>query len=282
MASEIDKKYLLTAQNLADFLLDNFYQSDLKRVQIDNQTSQPAIFEDYAYFADGLIDLYDATDHKKYLITAQKLTDEAIHNFWDEENFGFKISNNKRINNNKKIYDGAIFSTNGVTYGTLNKLSARTQDKKYQQLAQQLLSSFSMQINQAPSAHASIVKNYSDKQQGALTKTVYAYDGKIKIQSNRNQVILNIKKGWHINANKVLQKSLIATQLLSNNIKTINYPQAKRINLGFSQEKLAVYDEKITLNFSLKDEKFTLAKLTLQACSDKVCLPPQQITLLLN
>jgi uncharacterized protein YyaL (SSP411 family) len=47
MASEIDKKYLLTAQNLADFLLDNFYQNDLKRVQIDSQTSQVAIFEDY-------------------------------------------------------------------------------------------------------------------------------------------------------------------------------------------------------------------------------------------
>jgi hypothetical protein len=44
----------------------------------------------------------------------------------------------------------------------------------------------------------------------------------------------------------VLQKSSIAAQLLSDNIKTINYPQAKRINLGFSQEKLAVYDEKIT------------------------------------
>ena len=282
MASEIDKKYLLTAQNLADFLLDNFYQNDLKRVQIDSQTSQVAIFEDYAYFADGLIDLYDATGHKKYLTTAQKLTDEAIRNFWDKQNFGFKISNNKRISNNKEIYDGAIFSANGVAYGTLNKLSARTQDKKYQQLAQQLLSSFSTQINQAPSAHASIVKNYSNKQQGALTKTVYAYDGRIKIQSNHNQVILNIEKGWHINANKVLQKSSIATQLLSDNIKTINYPQAKRINLGFSQEKLAVYDEKITFNFSLKDEKFALAKLTLQACSDKVCLPPQQITLLLN
>jgi hypothetical protein len=40
------------------------------------------------------------------------------------------ISNNKRISNNKEIYDGAIFSANGVDYGTLNKLSARTQDKK--------------------------------------------------------------------------------------------------------------------------------------------------------
>jgi hypothetical protein len=31
MASEIDKKYLLTAQNLADFLLDNFYSVSLKQ-----------------------------------------------------------------------------------------------------------------------------------------------------------------------------------------------------------------------------------------------------------
>ncbi|WP_139458315.1 thioredoxin domain-containing protein [Bathymodiolus thermophilus thioautotrophic gill symbiont] len=282
VASKIDSKYLKVAQNLADFLLDNFYQQSLQRVQIEGQTSQQAIFEDYAYFVDGLIDLYDATGHQKYLITVQKLTDEAIHNFWDKKNFGFKISNNKRLNNNKEIYDGAIFNANGVAYGALNKLSARTQDKKYQQLAQQLLLSFSTKIHKKPSAYASIVKNYSNKQQGILANTVYAYDGRIKIQSNHNQIILNIQKGWHINANKVLQKSLIATQLISDNIKTINYPPAKHINLGFSQDKLAVYDEEITLNFSLKGKRFTLAELTLQACSDKVCLPPQQITLLLN
>lgn len=282
MTSEIDKKYLLTARNLADFLLDNFYQSDLKRVQINNQTSQPAIFEDYAYFADGLIDLYDASNDEKYLVNAQELIDEAISNFWDKQNFGFKISNNKRISNNKEIYDGAIFSANGVAYGVFNKLSTRIQGTKYQQLAQQLLSSFSAQINQAPSAHASIVKNYNDKQQGVLTKTIYAYDGKIKIQSSANKVILDIEKGWHINANKVLQKGLITTQLSSKNLKTVNYPAAKLINLGFSKDKLAVYDEKITLNFLLKDKKFTIAQLNLQACSDKVCLPPQQIKLILN
>jgi hypothetical protein len=69
---------------------------------------------------------------------------------------------------------------------------------------------------------------------------------------------------------------------LDNKIKTINNTQEKRINLGFNKEKLAIYDEEITLNFSLKDKKFTLAKLTLQACSDKVCLPPQQIKISIN
>ena len=282
-ASEIDDKYLVVAQNLTEFLLDNFYQTDLKRVQIEGRTSQPAIFEDYAYFADGLIDLYDATAQKKYLIIAQKLTDASIHHFWDKQNFGFKISNNKRINNNsKEIYDGAIFSANGVAYGVLNKLSARTQNKKYQQLAQQLLSSFSTQINENPNFYPSIVKNYSDKQQGVLANTVYAYEGRIKIQSNNNKITLDIEKGWHINANKVLQKGLIATQLDSDNLKTVDYPPAKLINLGFSKDKLAVYDQKITLNFTLKHKEFTTATLNLQACSNKVCLPPQSITLPLN
>ncbi|MDC9715061.1 MAG: protein-disulfide reductase DsbD family protein, partial [Gammaproteobacteria bacterium] len=115
-----------------------------------------------------------------------------------------------------------------------------------------------------------------------LANTVYVYDGRIKIQSRHNKITLNIAKGWHINADKVLQKNLIATQLNSDNLKEVNYPQAKFTNLGFSQEKLAVYDGEISLNFSLKNQKFTSATLNLQACSDKICLPPQQIKILLN
>ncbi|WXU00349.1 MAG: hypothetical protein Ctma_1063 [Catillopecten margaritatus gill symbiont] len=281
-ASEIDNKYLSEAQNLADFLLNNFYQAELKRVQINGQTSQVAIFEDYAYLADGLLDLYDATAQKKYLTIAQKLTDEALSNFWDEKDFGFKMSNNKRIKNSKEIYDGAIFNANGVAYGVLNKLSERTQDTKYQQLAQQLLSSFSAKIHRSPSAYSSIVTNYGNQKQGSLKKTVYAYDGRIKITIESDKIMLNIASGWHINANKVLQKGLIATALSSSNLQAVKYPQATLVNLGFSQDKLAVYDEEITLNFSLKDKKATFAQLNLQACSDRVCLPPQQVKLLLN
>lgn len=281
-ASNFDDKYLSVAQNLADFLLDNFYKNTLKRVQIDGKTSQTAIFEDYAYFADALIDLYDAVDNEKILIKAQKLTDQAIHNFWDKQKFGFKISNNKRINNRKEIADGALINANAVAYSVLNKLSARTQDIKYQQLAQQLFSSFSTQISHALNAHASIITHYNAKQQGALSSTLYTYNGKIKIQSHHRKITINIAKGWHINANKVLQKGLIATQLNSSNLQEVHYPKAKNINLSLSKDKLAVYDGKIILNFSLKSAKFTLATLNLQACSDKICLPPQQIKVPLN
>lgn len=279
VVSEINPKYLFEAKTLATFLTDNFYHQALKRVQIDKHTSQAAIFEDYIYFSDALIALFDATDKLKYLNIAKKLTDEALAYFWNKKNSGFNISNNKRIHHSQEIYDGAIFSPNGVAYSVLNKLTERLQSRQYAQLSTQLLSAFSTGIANNPSGYATIVKNVTDQQQGSLSKTIYAYDGKIKITVIPNQINIHIANGWHINANKVLQKSLIATQLDSNNLKTIHYPQEKLINLGFSQDKLAVYDGKITLNFSLKHKEFTIAVLSFQACSDKICLPPKTLSL---
>ncbi len=65
-------------------------------------------------------------------------------------------------------------------------------------------------------------------------------------------------------------------------IKTVRYPIAKIIRLGFSKDKLAVYEGAIIIDYSLKKVQFGLATISLQACSDKVYLPPQTLTLLLN
>ncbi len=257
LAGDIDDKYLLKAKNLAEFLMVNFYQKTLKRVRINNITSQEAIFEDYAYFADALLALFDASGQQKYLMSAQKLMDEALDNFWDKQHYGFKISNNKRINSaTKEIYDGAIPGPNGVAYGMLNLLADRLQLDKYRQLGEH--------------------KN------NRLENVIYAYNGKIKISVKADKVILKIAKGWHINANQVLQKSLIATTLSSDNFKYINYPAGQKVKLGFSKEDLAIYQNTINIDYALKNSLQTTATLTVQACSDKVCLPPQSLLLLIN
>ena len=283
LASEIDDKYLLEAQNLAQFLMANFYRKTLKRVHIDNVTSQTAIFEDYAYFADALLALFDVNEEQKYLINAQKLMDEAIEKFWDKKHYGFKISNNKRIDNNaKEIYDGAIPSSNGVAYGVLNLLADRVQNEKYRQLSEQLLGGFSSAIAANPSAYPTLVKNFNDHQHTQLKNVAYAYNGKIKISVKADKIILKIAKGWHINANQVLQKALIATTLSSDNFKHINYPAGQKVKLGFSKEDLAIYQNTINIDYVLKNPLQTTATLAIQACSDKVCLPPQSLLLLIN
>ncbi|SMN16161.1 Thymidylate kinase [uncultured Candidatus Thioglobus sp.] len=240
-ASEYDKKYLIKAKELNQFLLNNFYQTDLKRVYINNKTSQTAIFEDYAYFADALIKLFDKTNDVNHLQTAQKLINTAIEKNLDNENHGFKISNNNRIQNNlKEIYDGAIFSSNGIAYAVLNKLSNRLKTPQYKTLALQLINAFSEKISQNPSAYSSIVTAYSAFQKGSINGTMYAYNGKIKITSGKGKINLVIKKGWHINTHKVLQQALIATKITNKQLKTVHYPNAKIIQLSFSKDKLAV------------------------------------------
>jgi hypothetical protein len=96
----------------------------------------------------------------------------------------------------------------------------------------------------------------------------------LKFKKLKEKVIIDIAKSWHINANKVLQKGLIATKLTG--VKNAIYPKSKLINLGWSDEKIAVYENKIEIKFAANDD---LIKINLQACSDKICLPPSSALL---
>jgi uncharacterized protein YyaL (SSP411 family) len=274
IASEIDNAYLIRAVQLADFLIKTFYNDTLLRVYIDNSVLQDAIFTDYAYLSDALIALFDTTQNPKYLTLAQKLTDIAIEKFWDKKHFGFIHTTNAKIPSKKEIYDGAIFSNNGIFYGVLNKLADRVKQEKYQDLAHNSLQFFSSRISKNPEYYAGIVQNFTNFKQGELAKTIYLYNGKIKVQRFNNYITIDIAKGWHINANKVLQKGVVATTLTG--AKNITYPQSQFIKLGWNSGTLAVHENQIHIKFS---DANTLLHLRLQACSDSVCLPPQRATL---
>lgn len=279
IANDIDKKYGKEALWLAQTLDHNFARKDLLRVMIDGNVSEAAIFEDYAYLANAYLSVFDLTADKKWLIKAQNLMQTATDKFWDKRG-GFNISNNPRIDfTQKEIYDGAIPSSNGVAYQVLNKLFSILGDKKYQIQAQQLLEAFSSQITKNPSAYPSIVKGISDKNYGVINNIVYLYNGKIKLQIINNKITIKLQKGWHINANKVFQDNLIATKLTGKNLVKANYPKPIFMNLGFSKEKLAVYEGEIMIDIKLKNNDFSIYELTMQACSDQVCLPPITVNL---
>lgn len=99
-------------------------------------------------------------------------------------------------------------------------------------------------------------------------------------------VVAEIMKGFHINANKVLQDYVIPTTLEVNAPKGFRvvdtvYPQGKLFKFDFSPEKLNVYEGTITLRMkieALPDAPLGAVKLPLklryQACNDQACLPP--------
>ncbi|WP_137222095.1 protein-disulfide reductase DsbD domain-containing protein [Shewanella sp. MEBiC00475] len=100
-----------------------------------------------------------------------------------------------------------------------------------------------------------------------------------------NDLILQISlaNGWHINSNKPLDKKLIPTtiQFINDDPVKADFPEAKQVNLSFSQDRLSVYDS--TIQIVLDNQQFQRTrrpiKLNLQMCSDKLCLLPETIVI---
>ena len=102
---------------------------------------------------------------------------------------------------------------------------------------------------------------------------------------------LNIKKGWHINSNKPLEKFLIPTEINFTEINRITYGNIHFQNpilkkFSFSDSKVSVYEDRIYIYSSVTimpdyhpDSLKITAFLTFQACDDQSCLVPEKIEL---
>jgi DsbC/DsbD-like thiol-disulfide interchange protein len=100
------------------------------------------------------------------------------------------------------------------------------------------------------------------------------------------EVILSIKKGWHINANKPLDENLSPTVLSFNEnnsvqIQKITYPDPSLKKLSFSDSKLALYEEDVIIKVQIKVNKKSASQglkldgtVKYQACNDQTCLFP--------
>jgi DsbC/DsbD-like thiol-disulfide interchange protein len=103
-------------------------------------------------------------------------------------------------------------------------------------------------------------------------------------------VVAEIQRGFHINANKVLEDYLIPTSLQADwpkgfRLVKTTYPPGELQKFEFSEKLLNVYDGTVTLR--MKVQAATEAplgattvpvRLRYQACNDRACLPPVRLS----
>src|SRR6185369_7044141 len=97
-----------------------------------------AYLEDYAFFSEGLVTLYETTGESRWLKEALALTDRMIDEFWDEENGGFFFTGKSHENlivRSKDYFDNATPSGNSVAAGLLLRLAVLTGVERYRSLA---------------------------------------------------------------------------------------------------------------------------------------------------
>ncbi len=153
--------YLEIARRNADFILDNLTKDGyLLRTSKDGQAKLNAYLEDYANFADGLIELYQVSGDTKYLKEAGRLADLMITEFWDEtgEGFFFTANNHEKLPvRSKEFYDNATPSGNSVAADVLLKLSLLLGEEKYERFAVRILRAVAPQISRYPQAFGRIL-----------------------------------------------------------------------------------------------------------------------------
>ena len=146
-----NQDYLEIAKKNADFILENLQKGGyLLRSWKDGEAKLNAYLEDYANFADGLIELYQVSGEVKYLREAQRLADVMIEEFWDAEAGGFYFTANNHeelVMRSKDYYDNATPSGNSAAADVLLKLSKLIGDEKYEKYAVTVLRLVAPQIS---------------------------------------------------------------------------------------------------------------------------------------
>jgi len=123
-----EEKYTKAAQHSAEFILRTLYKDGrLRRFYRGGQVVGQAFLDDYAFMVLGLLDLYEATFDARWLREADRLTEEMIELFADNERGGFFFAGRdaqELIARTRPSSDGAIPSGNSAAAVALFKLAA--------------------------------------------------------------------------------------------------------------------------------------------------------------
>jgi uncharacterized protein YyaL (SSP411 family) len=138
--------FLMAAENAAKFVLRNLYKEGrLLRVHKNDVSKLNGYLDDYAYFIDALLDIYEATSQSEYLDHARRLTTVLIDQFWDEEKGGFFFTardHETLVARHKTYTDQSVPSGNAVAATTLLRLFYLTENQTYFDIAEKTLEVF--------------------------------------------------------------------------------------------------------------------------------------------
>lgn len=298
--------YWQAAQRAANRLWEESYQAKqgLSRTVPIEQKRVPAALEDYAYFANAMLDLYDVDGRELWLGRAERLAVEMLANFHDKQTGAFQISRVQAASEQQGIpmqrlvsaRDDATYSGNSMAAQLLTRLYQRTGKPDYKHKARQAIATFSKPLMANPEGLSGMLLAANMLNNRDIGMKQYAVKGKLMIstqtQEQRVNVQVSIAEGWHINAAKVLNDYLIPTQLravlpaASNACQALNnvsYPEGERVSLGFQEDELLVYEGVINMSLAWPESNgaasrcAVAAELSVQACNDEVCLPPERV-----
>jgi len=119
----------------------------------EGQADHDGQLDDYAFYAFGLLELYEASFDIKYLNIAAEISEKMLELFFDEDQGGFYMyahDRDKLISRPKEVYDGALPSGNSVAAYVISRLYHLTGKIKWQNVLEKQVSYLTQEVEKSP------------------------------------------------------------------------------------------------------------------------------------
>lgn len=155
------KRYLEAAQAAAGFVLDNQYKEGvLIRRFRDGEARFAGQLKDYAYFTQGLLDLYEADFDRRWLDAAIALTDAMVEVFGDPESgtfFDVPAGDEHLLIRPRSATDGALPSGTAVACKNLLRVAELRMDAEMRERAERCMKAYGTVMNSSPVAFTELL-----------------------------------------------------------------------------------------------------------------------------
>ncbi len=162
-----DPKYLAAAEDCVSFINGSLFRDEkLLRTHKDGESKIDGYLEDYAYFANALLDVFEISPDVRHLEKARLLADYLIDHFWDDGSDSFFMtadSHEPLIIRPKNNHDLSLPSGNSVAAHLLLRLYHMTQKPDYLRTCEKIMGSQGQMAAENPFGF------------GYLLNTIYLY-----------------------------------------------------------------------------------------------------------
>ena len=250
--------------------------------------------------------LYDATQEAVWRQRAVALADAIVRHFLRDNGRLSTSPNEKELLIVPEDHGDDVYgSGTSATVDLLLRVSAATGEPRYASLADRVLRYVGSAVQEHPENWGTLVAAVNLNQSAARSAPAVAREGatargpgipgtadRVRVTAttmasgDHDEIvtILKIDEGWHVNANPASFDYLIPTSVSFEGLSAtrVVYPRAVRIKPEFAPAGLGVYEGTATVITRYPKGAVTGAgsvrgAVTVQACSNEVCLPPATI-----
>jgi uncharacterized protein YyaL (SSP411 family) len=240
---------------------------------------QAGFLDDYSYFSSALWQLYLKTGETQWKNKAELLDKKMLELFFLEKTLSYGGQSKDQyvvdIYQDKELPSPAAV--------TLKSLSYHQTNLAFIEAYEALANDAQAVIGNNPEYFLSLIQqrlSFPESEQ-----VIAKGHGMISLRSTEQlghwQVVINLDPGWHINASKVNDKSLVPLKLSGTGGGVdIRYPDGIEMSADFSDLPLNIYSDRIFIDVASPEAGQQIElQVKLQACSDRVCLLPELIAL---